>query len=193
MHQVQLEMQNEEVQRARNELEAGFEKYSDLYDFAPVGHLTLDPAGAVREANLANATLIGIERSRLLQRLFAQHLVPGDLTRFAGFLQRVFGSRARETCEVTLLRDGLPPAAVRLCAAAAAAGRECRVVLEDITTQKQAEADRFLLRRTTAWPCSPAAWPMTSTTSSPSSCSTSNSARRPSPRTGIPSPVWKGR
>jgi signal transduction histidine kinase/CheY-like chemotaxis protein len=147
VHQIQLEMQNEEVQRARNEMEAGFEKYSDLYDFAPVGYLTLDPAGAVQEANLASAALIGIERSRLLQGPFAQHLAPADLTRFTGFLQRVFASRARETCEVTLLRNGLPPATVRLCAAAAAAGRECRVVLEDITGQKQAEADRFLLNK----------------------------------------------
>ena len=64
VHQIELEMQNEELQTARDEVASGLEKYSDLYDFAPVGYLTLDPEGRVLEANLTCASLLGIDRSR---------------------------------------------------------------------------------------------------------------------------------
>ena len=147
VHQIELEMQNEELQQARNELEAGLEKYSDLYDFAPVSYLTLDREGTIREANLTAASLLGIERSRLVQRRFGLYVAAADRPAFAIFLTQVFGGKAREFCEVTLLKDGKPPVEVRIEAALAAAGEECRVVLEDITEHKRAEKDRLILNK----------------------------------------------
>jgi two-component system, cell cycle sensor histidine kinase and response regulator CckA len=147
VHQIELEMQNEELQKARDEMEAGLEKYSDLYDFAPVGYLTLDREGVIREANLASASLLGIERSRLVQRRLGLCVSAADLPAFNAFLRRVFESKAREFCEVTLATEGKPPVQVRIEAAVAASGRECRAVLEDITKQKRAEEDRFILNR----------------------------------------------
>src|SRR5579862_5250713 len=70
VHQIELELQNEELRRTRDEMESGFEKYSDLYDFAPVGYLTLDALGIVREANLTSARLLGINRGNLVKRRF---------------------------------------------------------------------------------------------------------------------------
>ena len=61
-------MQNEELKQARGELEKQLEKYSDLYNFAPVGYFTLDRAGTILEANLTGARLLGVERSRLVGR-----------------------------------------------------------------------------------------------------------------------------
>ena len=66
VHQIELEMQNEELREAREAMEALLEKYTDLYDFAPVGYLTLDREGIIREANLAGASLLGIARSALI-------------------------------------------------------------------------------------------------------------------------------
>jgi two-component system, cell cycle sensor histidine kinase and response regulator CckA len=147
VHQIELEMQNAELQQARNEMEAGLEKYSELYDFAPVGYLTIGREGMIREANLAAASLLGVERSRLVQRRFGLYVSTADLPVFNTFLARVFAGKARESCEVTLLKDGQPPVEVRIEAAVAGLGRECRAVLEDITALKQAEKDRLILNK----------------------------------------------
>ena len=90
VHQIELEMQNDELQQARNEIEVGLEKYSDLYEFAPVGYVTLDREGTIQEANLTATSLLGVERSRLLESAFRdvrgrtqpgrlQHLSPAGL------------------------------------------------------------------------------------------------------------------
>src|SRR5512133_3655489 len=70
VHQIELEMQNAELRQARDEVETLLEKYADLYDFAPVGYFTLDCDGIIRTTNLAGASLLGIERARLLGRRF---------------------------------------------------------------------------------------------------------------------------
>ena len=147
VHQIELEMQNEELQKARADMEAGLEKFSDLYDFAPVGYLTLDRDGAILEANLASSTLLGIERARLVKQRLQSSLSTADRLVFAAFLTRVFEGKGRESCELTLLPEGHPPVVVRMDAAAAAAGRECRAVLADITEHKRAEADRLILNK----------------------------------------------
>jgi len=147
VHQIELEMQNEELQIARDQMEAELERYADLYDFAPVGYLTLDREETVRQANLACASLLGIDRSRLVRRRFGLFVSAGDRNAFAAFLTRVFASKAREYCEVTLLREDKIPVEVRIDATVAASGQECRAVLEDITEQKRAEADRLVLNK----------------------------------------------
>ena len=72
--QVELQLQNEELQRITAELEASEEKYRDLYEFAPIGYLTVDPTGQILEANLAAAALLGTERAHLLKNLFQAYL-----------------------------------------------------------------------------------------------------------------------
>ena len=96
VHQFELEMQNAELQAARDELEAALEKYTDLYDFAPVGYLTLDRDGIIREANLAGANLLGIARSALLNRRFGSFVSAAELPAFGLFLQRVFAGKVRQ-------------------------------------------------------------------------------------------------
>jgi hypothetical protein len=65
VHQIELEMQNEELRQSRAEVEAGLECYTELYDFAPVGYVTLGRDGTIRQMNLAGAHLLGVERARL--------------------------------------------------------------------------------------------------------------------------------
>ncbi|MCK7491406.1 MAG: hypothetical protein MZW92_06610 [Comamonadaceae bacterium] len=70
-HQIELEMQNEELRRAQEALESSRSRYVDLYDFAPVGYFTFDGNGLIREVNLTGARLLGIERVLLLDKPFA--------------------------------------------------------------------------------------------------------------------------
>ncbi len=81
IHQIELEMQNEELKQARDEAEAERERYLDLYDFAPVGYFTLDRDGVIRQVNLTGARLLGLERSRLLNRRFGHFVSQADRRR----------------------------------------------------------------------------------------------------------------
>jgi len=145
VHQIELEMQNAELRQTRDEMEAGLERYSDLYDFAPVGYLTLDREGTILEANLTSASLLGIERSRLIKQRFGSCVSAADLPAFNAFLAKVFESKVRGFCEVTLLPEGKPPVELRIEGLVAASGQECRVVLADISEHKRAELDRLIL------------------------------------------------
>ena len=70
IHQIELEMQNEELRSVQYELEQSRKKYSDLYDFAPVGYLTINEEGRIVEANLTAAKQLGVERSILIGKPF---------------------------------------------------------------------------------------------------------------------------
>jgi PAS domain S-box-containing protein len=147
VHQLELEMQNAELLQARDELEATLEKYTDLYDFAPVGYLTLDYEGAIREANLAGASLLGILRSALENRRFGFFVSPADRSVFDAFLKKIFESGAREECDVRLLVEGKHPVDVRMEAIIFESGQTCRVAVTDITEHKRAEADRLIMNK----------------------------------------------
>jgi len=64
VHQIELEMQNEELQRAREELDESHARYADLYDFAPVGYFTFDRQGLVQEVNLTGAEMLGMTKGQ---------------------------------------------------------------------------------------------------------------------------------
>ena len=85
VHQIELEMQNEELREAREAMEALLEKYTDLYDFAPVGYLTLDQQGVICEANLAGASLLGMARSGVDESAIRAFRVLGRSSRFRHF------------------------------------------------------------------------------------------------------------
>jgi putative nucleotidyltransferase with HDIG domain/PAS domain S-box-containing protein len=140
VHQIQLQMQNAELRQARDEVERVLEKQTDLYDFAPVGYLTLDSKGTIRVVNFSGASLLGIERSRLIGRSFGQFVANEARPVFSEFLGKVLASQNKETCDVTLKRDGISPLFVQMEAMASASGQECRIVLIDITDRKRAES-----------------------------------------------------
>ena len=141
VHQIELEMQNEELQRAKDEIEAGLARFTDLYDFAPVGYFTLGPDGGILQSNCTGAQLFGVVRSRLVHRRLGAYIAEADRARFNSFLARAFTSHVKETCEVALLPAKGRVVEVRLEANAAPEQRECRVVMIDISERRAAEAE----------------------------------------------------
>ena len=139
VHQIELELQNATLRQSRDEVETLLEKYTDLYDLAPVSYFTLDNNGIILDANLTGASFLGVARARLIGRNLGPFIATAGRSSFVTFLGRVFASSAKEICEVELLNDGSFPRFVQIGAVAAASGQECRVGLFDITERKLAE------------------------------------------------------
>jgi PAS domain S-box-containing protein len=107
VHQIELRMQNAELHEARDEIELALEKYTDLYDFAPVGYFSLDEQGLILEVNLRGAAMLGVERSQLVHRRLQLFVSPADRTMFLAFLEKVFAGIERPAWEGSLLNgDG---------------------------------------------------------------------------------------
>ena len=102
VHQIELEMQNEELRRAQIELEAARDRYLDLYDFSPVGHLTLDTHGTIVEANLRSGTLLGINRKELIGQPLARFFDSNDQDNFHRHCHDVVRTGKRQSCELQL-------------------------------------------------------------------------------------------
>jgi signal transduction histidine kinase/PAS domain-containing protein len=142
VRQVELEMQLEAQQKARAELEAVARRYADLYASAPVGYLTLDSEGTIRELNIAGAALLGAERDRLVGGRFGRFVDESGQSTFSSFLQEVFATRAKRTCDLELVSEGRAPIAVTVEGTLSADGQECRAVVLDRTEGKRV-ADRL--------------------------------------------------
>ncbi len=144
VHQVELEMQNGELQEVRDRMETLLEKYTDLYDFAPVGYFSLDDQGRILEVNLTGAALLGVERSRLVQRCLPHYVVSTSQPRFRAFLAQVFAGTGKAVCEAQVLRVDATVfwASFHGSSALSLSGppKWCRVAISDITSLKQAEA-----------------------------------------------------
>jgi diguanylate cyclase (GGDEF)-like protein len=140
VHQIELEMQNEELARSRAEIEELLRQYTDLYDFAPVGYLTLARDGSIQQANLAGAHLLGVERGALIKRRLGTSVASNLYSTFNTFLARAFANLQKETCEVALQREWFAPLWVQI-AAISEDGEECRVVMMDITERRRVEEE----------------------------------------------------
>ena len=141
VHQIELEMQNEELRHAQAEIEAGLEKYIDLYDFAPTGYFTLAGDGTILAVNLTGASLLGIERARLMNRRFGFLVSEADRPVFNAFLEKTFTGKVREFCEVALLIEGTSPLFVSIKAVVSDNGQECRAAVTDISERKRTEQE----------------------------------------------------
>jgi len=142
VHQVELEMQNEELRRSQIALEEAHASHVDLYDFAPVGYLTLDGAGLVARANLAAASLLGVDRSNLLGLPFAGFVERADADRWHLFLKSLLRGGAQQDCELALRwTDESVFDAHLACQRKVDDGSAplVRVVLTDITKRRRAE------------------------------------------------------
>lgn len=143
IHQVELEMQNRELREVLETLDDMRERYTDLYDFAPVGYMTLDARGVVRDINLTGATMLGQPRSELLDRPFAPRVEPGYGKAFFNHLRQVFEDPVKTTVEITLRSSKAQTYWVSLESLRVRSGNDtvCRTAMIDITERQRVEED----------------------------------------------------
>ena len=143
VHQIELEMQNEELRKTQAVVEESRAKYSDLYDFAPVGYLSLNRQGLILEANLTLCSKLGIERSLLISinNLFTNFIIKKEeKDLFYKYLGKVFETKSQETCEVELKGKGNTKFYAQLESMVAGDNSsQCRTAMTDITERKQVE------------------------------------------------------
>ncbi|MBU0492108.1 MAG: GAF domain-containing protein [Chloroflexi bacterium] len=160
VHQIELEMQNEELRRAQEELEAARARYFDLYDLAPVGYLTLSESGLILQANLTAATLLGATLDVLVKQPLTRYILPEDQDIYYRYRQHLLAAGTPQVCELRVRRTDNSLLWVRLEGAVVldtergAPRLVCHIVLSDITARQQAEAEtrasERLLRTITA-------------------------------------------
>jgi diguanylate cyclase (GGDEF)-like protein/PAS domain S-box-containing protein len=151
VHQIELEIQNEELKKAQLALEASRDKYVDLYDFAPVGYFTFTPGALIAEVNLTGAALLGVERQKLKNGSFRRFIAPEDLDRWDRHIVSVLQHGEKQSCDLVLKRqDGSTVHArfdsVRLDLLTEKAGVSggnpvVRTAVRDITERKRAEEE----------------------------------------------------
>jgi diguanylate cyclase (GGDEF)-like protein/PAS domain S-box-containing protein len=144
VHQIELEMQNEQLRQTQAALEAARDRYADLYDFAPVGYVTLDAAGLVVEANLTAARLLRLERTRLVGSRFARLVAPADHDRWQRLAQRLRREGQPGRIELALhVGDGQRFDAQLDCLPMreSAAAPAMRVTLTDISDRRRIDAE----------------------------------------------------
>lgn len=138
VHQIELEMQNEELLRAQAELEEVSENYRDLFDFAPVGYFRLDEHHCILEANLSGAAMLGLDRAAVIHQPFATFVAPSERCSFSNFVEQALAADGKQSCEIELHRTD---AAVHVLLEGISAEnhRILRVTATDITKRKQIE------------------------------------------------------
>ena len=144
VHQIELQMQNDQLRRAQVALEEARDRYIDLYDFSPVGYVTLTDTCLISEINLTGAALLRVERSRLLHRSFASFVNIGNVDIWNRHFQNALTHDGKVTCELELLRgDGTWFSASLDCLRFKKDDRNVsmRMVVSDITQRRLAEAD----------------------------------------------------
>ncbi|MGC8602973.1 MAG: sigma 54-interacting transcriptional regulator [Desulfomonilaceae bacterium] len=150
VHQVELEMQNEELDRARIEADLSRERYLDLFDYAPVGYFTLDKNAVILEANLAGAGLLGIERISLIDKPMTNFIHKDDQDTFYFHRNQVLQTEILHTSEIKLARmhGGWFHAQLQSVRFADSKGRpgQWRTAITDITDRKIA-VDAALMAR----------------------------------------------
>ncbi len=145
VHQIELEMQNEELLRTHRQLDAECARYVELYDLAPVGYCTLSDTGLILQANLGLATLLGIERASLNKLRMAQFILQEDQELYYALRNKLASSGQSQSCELRVLRTGAAPVWVQLAVTSVlgeAAKRTLRVVISDIGDRKRMELER---------------------------------------------------
>jgi len=142
VHQIELEMQNEELRRAYQDLEAARARYFDLYDLAPVGYCSVSASGLILEANLTAATLLGVPRSALIRQRIARFILKEDQNLYYLHRKQLFATGEPQTCELRMVKSDGTAFWAHLQATTAldqGGAPVCRVILSDITTRKQVE------------------------------------------------------
>ncbi len=137
VQQIELEMQNRQLKQSQQELEESRDRYADLYDFSPVGYLTLQENGIIQDINLTGAVLLGAEREYIVGKHFINYLAPSAKSPFITYLRNTFLLSGNSFTEVALRQKEGKPRIVNLESKVVfGTSRTCRTVMSDVTEQR---------------------------------------------------------
>jgi PAS domain S-box-containing protein len=143
VHQIELEMQNDELQSAQEKIEKSRAEYVDLYDFAPVGYITLDEKGIILKANLTSASMLGTERGAMINKPFSIFVSNGSSYAFFTFMKKIFEEQTPCLCEIQIKNGMNEDFFVRLDSGFTinneGSAHQCKLTMIDITERKLGE------------------------------------------------------
>jgi PAS domain S-box-containing protein len=161
VHQIELEMQNEELRQAQVELDAARARYLDLYDLAPVSYVTLSEKGLILEANLTAATLLGVARGALVKQRFTRFILKEDQDIFYRHRKQILETHSAgsgqaggsQACELRMVKKdgtafwtGLESTAAQDPSMSSGPDTDgnpmFRIVISDVSERKRAEAEK---------------------------------------------------
>jgi hypothetical protein len=137
VHQIELEMQNEELREANETAEAALKKYTILYDFAPLGYFTLEKDGSISELNFTGADMLGDKRFSLVNSNFKLFISESSQPVFNKFFNKVFTSNSKESCEIMLGYDGKPLCSVYMEGVVVGDDKKCLLSVVNISAFKK--------------------------------------------------------
>lgn len=133
VHQIELEMQNDELRQAYETAEAALKKYTLLYDLSPLGYLTLENDGSIMELNFTAADMLGERRFGVVGSNFKLYIAEESKPVFNSFFSKVFASGEKESCKVTLGYDTTPLCRVYMEGIVTGDDKKCLLSLVDIS------------------------------------------------------------
>ncbi|MDF1756226.1 MAG: PAS domain S-box protein [Verrucomicrobiales bacterium] len=142
VHQIELELQNEELRESQLALAQSHDRYLDLFDFAPVGYVISDQRGQIYEANLTAANMLRLPRGELVQKKLPHFASNSGGDQMHCFFQAVFSEEKSQCCEMELIREDGNSFIVRLESIVFnenEGGKRCRTALIDITKEREAK------------------------------------------------------
>lgn len=139
IHQIELELQNEQLNTARAQLEKALNQSNELYDFAPVGSVLIDTDGHISRLNLAAAQLLASERARLIGSRLGLYVAEGHRTRFNDMLLLARDRHDSQADELALQIDGLAPLPVQVKVVWIGPELGWQIALVDVSERKRME------------------------------------------------------
>jgi PAS domain-containing protein len=133
VHQIELEMQNEELIQANETAETALKKYTMLYDFAPMGYFYLDPDANICELNFTGAEILGDKRFSLVNSNFKLFVTEESRPAFDKFFSKIYSKKGKESCEVKIGYDGNPLSTVYMEGVVTGDDRNCLLSVVDIS------------------------------------------------------------
>jgi PAS domain-containing protein len=134
VHQIELEMQNEELIKANEAAETALRKYTMLYDFAPMGYFTLDPDGNIYELNFTGAEILGDKRFSLVNSNFKLFIAEDSRLVFDKFFSKIYSKKGKESCEIKLGYNGNSLCTVYMEGVVTGDDRNCLLSVVDISS-----------------------------------------------------------
>lgn len=137
VHQVELDLQHEQLEQSRDELSHALDRYVERYDFAPVGYFAVDRDGKIVEGNLVAADLCGVERAALSGHRIDSLVTPQSRLALLALLKRLGNGNSRETCEVQIDQGGNVSRLFQVVATLSPGDRSVMMVFVETTDSKK--------------------------------------------------------